>query len=95
MENLLPEIIINSIFKYLNEIDILNCSIALIGTRNEGFVTQTYLKPQLKIYACLDPNLKKSLKNAGWYSECQDTKLIGNLWKKFEPSLPGKVSFSY
>ena len=94
MENLPPEIIINSIFKYLNEIDILNCSIALIGTRNEGFVTQTYLKPQLKIYACLDLNLKKSLENVGWSQECQDSKLIAKLWKDFKPFLPGKVRFS-
>ena len=60
MENLPPEIILN-IFKYLNEIDIFNCSVALLGTRNGEFVTQTYLKPQLKIYACLDLDLKKSL----------------------------------
>ena len=94
MENLLPEIINYYIFKYLNDIDILNCSVALLGTRNGEFVTQTYLKPQLKIYACLDLNLKNSLENAGWSEECQDTKLIGNLWKEFEPFLPGKVHFS-
>ena len=93
MENFPPEIILN-IFEYLNEIDILNCSVALLGTRNGEFVTQTYLKPQLKIYACLDLNLKRSLKNAGWSQECQDSKLIAKLWKDFKPFLPGKVHFS-
>ena len=88
MENLPPEIIINSIFKYLNEIDILNCSVALLGTRNEEFVTQTYLKDQLKILASLDVNLNKSIKNCGWSQECQDIKLIVRIYKEFKPELP-------
>ena len=97
IENLPLELIDNpiaeepSIFKYLNETDILNCSVALAGTRFEQYVTQKFLKPQLKIFASLDLNLKESLKNEGWFEECEDTKLIIHLWKEFKPSLPGKI----
>ena len=96
IENLPQELIDNpiaeepSIFKNLNEKDILNCSEALIGTRHEEFVTQNYLKPQLKIFASL-PSLNESFRNEGWFEECQDTKLIVRLWKQFKPSLPGKI----
>ena len=100
IENLPLELIDNpfaeepSLFKYiLNETDILNCSEALIGTRHEEYVTQKFLKPQLKIFASLDLNLKRSLKNEGWFEECQDTKLIVRLWKEFKPSLPGINTF--
>ena len=91
IENLPQELIDNcvaeepSIFKYLNETDILNCSVALIGTRYEEYVTQIYLKPQLKIFATLDVHLKESLENEGWFQECQDIKLIARLWKEFKP----------
>ena len=97
IENLPLELIDNpfaeepSLFKYiLNETDILNCSEALIGTRHEEYVTQKFLKPQLKIFATL-PSLNNSLKNEGWFEECEDTKLIARLWKEFKPSLPGKI----
>ena len=96
IENLPLELIDNpipeepSLFKYiLNETDILNCSEALIGTRHEQYVTQKFLKPQLKIFASLDLSLKESLKNEGWSKVCEDTKLIVRLWKEFKPSLPG------
>ena len=95
IENLPLELIDNpiaeepSIFKYLNETDILNCSVALAGTRYEEYVTQKYLKPQLKIFASLDVHLNNSLKNQGWFEECEDTKLIVRLWREFQPSLPG------
>ena len=91
IENLPLELIDNpiaeepSIFKYLNETDILNCSEALIGTRHEEYVTQKFLKPQLKIFASLDLSLKGSLENEGWFQECQDIKLIARLWKEFKP----------
>ena len=94
IENLPLEMIDNSIaeepsiFKYLNETDILNCSVAFAGTRFEKYVTQKFLKPQLKIFASL-PSLKESLRNEGWFEECQDTKLIVRLWNEFKPSLPG------
>ena len=97
IENLPLELIDNpiaeepSIFKNLNEKDIINCSEALIGTRHEEFFAQKFLKPQLKIFASLDLNLKESLRNEGWSEECQDTKLIVRLWKEFKPSLPGKI----
>ena len=97
IENLPLELLDNpiaeepSIFKYLNETDILNCSEALIGTRHEKYVTQKFLKPQLEIFASLDLNLKESLINEGWSEECQDTKLIVRLWKEFKPSLPGRI----
>ena len=87
MENLPPEIMLN-IFEYLNEIDIFNCSVALLGTRNEEFVTQTCLKDQLKILASLDVNLNKSIKNCGWSQECKDVKLIVRIHKEFKPKLP-------
>ena len=96
IENLPLELIDNpiaeepSIFKYLNETDILNCSVALAGTRFEQYVTQKFLKPQLKIFASL-PSLNESLRNEGWFEECEDTKLIIRLWKEFKPSLPGKI----
>ena len=80
-----------SIFKNLNETDIIKCSEALIGTRFEQYVTQKFLKPQLKIFASLDLSLKESLENEGWFKECEDTKLIVRLWKEFKPSLPGKI----
>ena len=95
-ENLPLELVDNpideepSIFKNLDETDILNCSIALIGTIHEEYVTQKFLKPQLKIFASL-PSLNESLRNEGWFEECQDTKLIVRLWKKFKPYLPGKI----
>ena len=79
-----------SIFKYLNETDIIKCSEALIGTRHEEYVTHKFLKPQLKIFASL-PSLNESLRNEGWFEECQDTKLIVRLWREFKPSLPGKI----
>ena len=96
IENLPLELIDNpiaeepSIFKNLDQTDILNCSIALIGTIHEKYVTQKFLKPQLKIFASL-PSLNNSLKNEGWFKECEDTKLIIRLWKEFKPSLPGKI----
>ena len=95
IENLPLELIDNpiteepSIFKNLDETDIIKCSEALIGTIHEGFVTQKFLKPQLNIFASLDLNLKESLKNEGWFEECEDTKLIVKLWNEFKPSLPG------
>ena len=97
IENLPLELIDNpipeepSLFKYLNETDILNCSVALAGTRFEQYVTQKFLRPQLNIFASLDLNLKESLRNEGWFEECEDTKLIIQLWKEFKPSLPGKI----
>ena len=74
-----------SIFRYLNDIEILNCSEALIGTVFEEFVTKNFLTPQLKIYASLDPSLKESLENKGWCQECQDFELIVKLWKEYKP----------
>ena len=99
IENLPQELIANliaeepSIFDYLNHSDKINCSIALAGTIYEEFVSEKILKPQLKIFASLDLNLKRSLKNEGWFEECQDTKLIVRLWKEFKPSLPGINTF--
>ena len=91
IENLPQELIDNpiaeepSIFKNLDETDIINCSEALIGTIHEGFVSQKFLKPQLNIFASLDVHLKESLENEGWFQECQDIKLIARLWKEFKP----------
>ena len=96
IENLPFELIDNpiaeepSIFKNLNEKDIINCSEALIGTRYEEYFAQKFLKPQLKIFASL-PSLNESLRNEGWSEECEDTKSIIRLWKEFKPSLPGKI----
>ena len=97
IENLPLELIDNpiaeepSIFKNLDETDIIKCSEALIGTRHEEYLAQKFLKPQLKIFASLDLSLKESLENEGWFKECEDTKLIGRLWKEFKPCLPGKI----
>ena len=97
IENLPQELIANSIaeepsiFDYLNHTDKVNFSIALAGTIHEEFVTEKFLKPQLKIFASLDLKLKESLRNEGWFEECEDTKLIIHLWKEFKPSLPGKI----
>ena len=101
IENLPQELIANSfaeepsIFDYLNHSDKTNFSIALAGTIHEEFVTEKFLKPQLNIFATLDLNLKESLKNDGWFKECEDTKLIVRLWKELElkPSLPGIKTF--
>ena len=88
----LPPEMVEMIFqKFTSPQDAENCSIALAGTRHEEFVTQRFLKPQLKIFASLDLNLKESLRNEGWFEECQDTKLIVRLCKEFNPSLPGKI----
>ena len=98
IENLPQELIDNpiaeepSIFKNLNETDIINCSEALIGTRYEEYVTQKFLKPQLKIFASL-PSLNESLRNEGWFEECHDTKLIVRLFKKYKPILPSMYHF--
>ena len=88
-----PEMVENIIQKFTSIQDVINFSIALVGTRHEQFVIQNYLKPQLKIFASLDLNLKRSLKNEGWSEECEDTKLIVRLWKEFKPSLPGINTF--
>ena len=96
IENLPPELIDNpiaeepSIFKNLDETDIINCSEALIGTRHEEYFAQKFLKPQLKIFASL-PSLNDSLRNDGWFEECKDTKLIVRLWRELKPSLSGKI----
>ena len=81
----LPPELINMIMECLNDIDIINCSIALIGTRHEGFVIHQFLKPQLRILASLDFKLNKSLKNEGWFDECSDAKFFIRLWEKFKP----------
>ena len=87
----LPPEILEMVFqKFTATQDVENCSIALAGTRHEEFVTQNYLKPQLKIFASL-PSLNESLRNEGWFEECQDTKLIVRLWREFQPCLPGKI----
>ena len=99
IENLPLELITNpiaeepSIFDYLNHSDKINCSIALAGTIHEEFVSEKILKPQLKIFASLDLNLKRSLKNEGWFEECQDTKLILRLFKEYKPILPSMYHF--
>ena len=99
IENLPQELIDNSIavepslFKNLNQTDIINSSIALAGTIHEEFVTQKFLKPQLKIFASLDLNLKESLRNEGWFEECKETKLIVRLWRELKPSLSGINTF--
>ena len=99
IENLPLELIDNpideepSIFKNLDETDIINCSEALIGTRFGQYVAQKFLKPQLKIFASLDIHLNNSLKNEGWSEECEDTKIIVRLWKELKPSLPGINTF--
>ena len=55
IENLPLELIDNpiaeepSIFKNLNETDIINCSQALIGTRHEQYFTQKFLKPLFRL----------------------------------------------
>ena len=36
-------------------------------------------------------NFEFSVKNEGWFEECEDTKSIARLWKEFKPSLPGKI----
>ena len=82
----LPPEMVEMIFRKFTSIqDVGNCSIALAGTRHEEFVTQNYLKPQLKIFASLDLSLKGSLENESWFQECQDIKLIARLWKEFKP----------
>ena len=100
IENLPQELIDNSIaeepsiFKNLDATDIINCSEALIGTRYEEYVTQKFLKPKLKTFASL-PSLNESLKNEGWFQECQDTKLIVRLWKKYKSIFPGTITVKY
>ena len=89
-----PEMVEKIIQKFTSTHDVINCSIALVGTRHEKFVMENFLKPQLKIFASLDLNLKQSLKNVGWFEECEDTKLIVRLWKEFKPSLPGINTFN-
>ena len=83
------ELIDNLLSNYLNPIDTLNCSMALVGTRHEEFVTQKFLKPQLKIFAALDINLMKSLRKEiyeAWVHESHDdTEQIINIWKEFKP----------
>ena len=95
-----PEMVEKIIQKFTSIQDVINCSLALVGTRHEEFVTQKFLKPQLnylksqlKIFASLDLNLKESLRNEGWFKECEDTKLIVRLWKELKPSLPGMNIF--
>ena len=85
-----PEMVENTIQKFTSTQDVTNCSIALVGTRHEKFVMETFLKPQLKNFATL-PSLNESLRNEGWSEECEDIKLIIDLWKEFKPSLPGKI----
>ena len=91
----LPPEILEMVFQnFTSTQDVENCSIALAGTRHEQFVTQNFLKPQLKIFASL-PSLNESLRNEGWFEECQDTKLIVRLWKKYKSILPGTITVKY
>ena len=83
-----PEMVERIIKKFTTTQDVTNFSIALVGTRHEKFVMENFLKPQLKIFASLDLNLNKPFRNEGWFKECEDTKLIVKLWKKFKPFLP-------
>ena len=88
----LPREILEMIFqKFSVTQDVSNCSIAFAGTIHEEYVTHMFLKPQLKIFASLDVILNKSLKNEGWFEECQDSNLIERLWKEFNPSAQGKI----
>ena len=93
ISDLPPEMVEKIIQKITSPQDVGNFSIALVGTRHKKFVTQNFLKPQLKFFASLDLHLKESLKNEGWFEECEDTKLIVRLWKEFKPSLPGINTF--
>ena len=89
----LPPEILEMVFQnFTSTQDVENCSIALTGTRHEQFVTQKFLKPQLKIFASL-PSLNESLRNEGWFEECQDTKLILRLFKEYKPILPSMYHF--
>ena len=82
----LPTEIFEMIFQRISATkDVENCSIVLAGTRHEKFVMEHFLKPQLNIFASLDVNLNKSMKNMGWFQECQDIRLIARLWKKLKP----------
>ena len=88
-----PEMVEKIIQKFTSTQDVTNCSIALVGTRHEKFVMENFLKPQLKIFASLDLTLKESLKNEGWFEECEDTKLILRLFKEYKPILPSMYHF--
>ena len=84
----LPPEMVEMVFQnFTSTQDVENCSIALAGTRHEEFVTHKFLKLQLKNFATL-PSLNVSLKNEGWFEECQDTKLILRLFKEYKPILP-------
>ena len=87
-----PEMVEKIIQKFTSPQDVGNFSIALVGTRHEQFVTQNFLKPQLKIFASL-PSLNVSLRNEGWFEECQDTKLIVRLFIEYKPFLPSMYHF--
>ena len=87
-----PELVENIIQKFTANQDVENFSIALAGTRHEEFVTHKFLKLQLKNFATL-PSLNVSLKNEGWFEECQDTKLILRLFKEYKPILPSMYHF--
>ena len=87
-----PEMVEKIIKKFTSIQDVINCSIALIGTRHEQFVMKNFLKPQLKNFATL-PSLNESLRNEGWFEECHDTKLIVRLFKKYKPILPSMYHF--
>ena len=89
----LPPEILEMVFQnFTSTQDVENCSIALAGTRHEEFVTHKFLKLQLNIFASL-PSLNVSLKNEGWFKECQDTKLILRLFKEYKPILPSMYHF--
>ena len=89
----LPPEILEMVFQnFTSTKDVENFSIALAGTRHEEFVTHKFLKLQLKNFATL-PSLNVSLKNEGWFEECQDTKLILRLFKEYKPILPSMYHF--
>ena len=89
-----PEMVEKIIQKFTSTQDVTNCSIALVGTRHEKFVMENFLKPQLKNFATL-PSLNESLRNEGWFEECQDTKLILRLFKEYKPILPSMYHFFF
>ena len=61
--SILPPEMVEKIIKKSTSIqDVINFSLALVGTRHEEFVTQNFLKPQLKIFASL-PSLNDCLRN--------------------------------
>ena len=84
----LPELPLISIFKYLNLIDIENCS--LVYKKWERLIARDFYQKHFRIISKLNNEFKKELYKKGWTENCNNIELILSLWEILQPYRGGK-----